>query len=400
MVRPNPRFDPQSPKDEWIMDGGYDRNLYLEKILQDAVSSNNKEYNRDFKGGLNPTEWGHGLPSWWYFYQTNCGGVPRVCLNVTAKGYEQQGYTKQEALEFCKLVIKINEAVNAWDAYRCSNYPRDPVYCRTRNIGDFDKYAKQLEKEISEDKGFIIETPEILPQVFAQEEPSVMNGIMEPEPVTVPTLSSQVLQIINDISNQKIIAPAWFVNNNINWVISGHISEHEFLTAYNQQVEVGNIYPVKPTIDDSITDNMITQKIDYFTIENGRAIGQITFTATQNFNPFYYNKTIANIIQFKDRNDANILPTVKQNNLRFTETERTETIQYDEGMNDNIYSKVSSFVWSSVTTPTAFSKQTEFEIREKEPVKPISSGFMSAGVAGAIAGLVLLGFIVDSKVSK
>ena len=120
----------------------------------------------------------------------------------------------------------------------------------------------------------------------------------------------------------------------------------------------------------------------------------------QNFNPFWYNKTIANIIQFKDRNGANILPTVKQNNLRFTATERTETIQYNEGMQDNIYSKVSSFVWSSARTPTAFSKQSEFEIREKEPVKPISSGFMSAGVAGAIAGLVLLGFIVDSKVGK
>ena len=157
---------------------------------------------------------------------------------------------------------------------------------------------------------------------------------------------------------------------------------------------------MEPTINESITDNMVMQQIDYFTIENGRALGQITFTATQNFNPFYYNKTITNIIQFKDRNGANILPTVKQNNLRFTETERTETIQYDEVMIDNIYSKVSSFVWSSATAPTAFSKQKDFEIRETEPVKPISSGFMAAGVAGAIAGLVLLGFIVDSKVGK
>jgi len=35
-----------------------------------------------------------------------------------------------------------------------------------------------------------------------------------------------------------------------------------------------------------------------------------------------------------------------------------------------------------------------------EPAKPKTTGFMSAGIAGAIAGLVLIGFIVDSKVGK
>ena len=228
----------------------------------------------------------------------------------------------------------------------------------------------------------VIEIPELLPQVFAEEQ---IN------------LSDDIIQILNDIENGVILVPDWF-RNNIDWVKDGHITQQEFRTAYNYLVDTQIVHAPEQNL--TITDNMITQKIDHFTIQNGRAIGQITFTATQNFNPFYYNKTIANIIQFKDRNDANILPTVKQNNLRFTSTERDETIQYDEGMNDNIYSKVSSFVWSSATAPTPFSQQSEFEIREAEPVKPSSSGFMSAGVAGAIAGLVLLGFIVDSKVGK
>ena len=39
-------------------------------------------------------------------------------------------------------------------------------------------------------------------------------------------------------------------------------------------------------------------------------------------------------------------------------------------------------------------------ISETEPPKPMTTGFMAAGVAGAIAGLVLIGFIVDSKVGK
>jgi len=40
------------------------------------------------------------------------------------------------------------------------------------------------------------------------------------------------------------------------------------------------------------------------------------------------------------------------------------------------------------------------DITEEDIKKPQQSGFMGAGVAGAIAGLVLLGFIVDSKVGK
>jgi len=228
----------------------------------------------------------------------------------------------------------------------------------------------------------IIQLPEILPEVFAQEE---------------KILADDIIQILNDIDNGVILVPDWF-RNNIEWVKNGHITQQEFRTAYNYLVDTQVVHAPEQNL--TITDNMITQRIDHFTIENGRAIGQITFTATQNFNPFYYNKNIVNIIQFKDRNGSNILSTVKQNNLRFTETERDETIQYDEGMNNNIYSKVSSFVWSSATAPTPFSKQLEFEIREAEPVKPISSGFMGAGVAGAIAGLVLLGFIADYRGGK
>ena len=227
----------------------------------------------------------------------------------------------------------------------------------------------------------IIQLPEILPEVLAEEE---------------KILADDIIQILNDIDNGVILVPNWF-RNNIEWVKNGHITQQEFRTAYNYLVDTQIVHPAKTGIgsDPTITNDMVTQKINYFTIENGRAIGEITFTATQNFNPVFYNKTITNIIKFEDHNGANILPTVKQNNLRFTETERTETIQYDEGMNDHIYSKVSSVVWSSVTTPEPFSKILEFEIREKEPVKPISSGFMGAGVVGAIAGLVLLGFIVD-----
>jgi len=175
-------------------------------------------------------------------------------------------------------------------------------------------------------------------------------------------------------------------------------------------IEIPEIIPeviAEPEIDTSITDNMIIQRLDSFSIINGRAIGQITFTATDRFNPYFYNKNISNIIQFKTPNGVNILPFVKQNTLRFTATERTETIQYDEGMNNNTRASVESFVWSGVTEPTPFSKSLKFEIvtaptnGEPIPIPKIqTTGFMSAGVAGAIAGLILIGFIADHKRGK
>ena len=158
--------------------------------------------------------------------------------------------------------------------------------------------------------------------------------------------------------------------------------------------------PVFAEPDITITDNMVTQQVINFNIVNGRAVGSIKFTATNNFNSYYYGHNIFNIIQFKDPNGANILTHVKENRLNFTETERDEVIQYDEDMKGNTRATVESFVWSSATAPTAFSKMYSIEISEAEPPKPITSGFMGAGAIGALAGLILIGFIADHKRGK
>ena len=148
---------------------------------------------------------------------------------------------------------------------------------------------------------------------------------------------------------------------------------------------------------------MVIQRLDNFAIVGGRAMGQITFTATPEFNPIYYGKRIVNIVQFQTPNRANILPMVKQNTLRFTATERTETVTYNEDMAGNTRATLSSFVWSGVTVPTAFSKPLIVEISETEEAKPISlgidgHGFLSAGVAaGSIALLMLIGIILPDK---
>ena len=160
-----------------------------------------------------------------------------------------------------------------------------------------------------------------------------------------------------------------------------------------------NIWKDQPE-DKTITSNMITQHLDHFTIENGRAKGQITFTLNDNFNPFYYGKDIVNIIQFKTKAGANILPFVKQNRLRFTETERDEVIQYDEAMQNNTVVDMESFVWLGTTTPTAFSSVLRSEIKEGQAAAVTSEGFMAAGITGAIALLIGIGLILPERGGK
>jgi hypothetical protein len=149
--------------------------------------------------------------------------------------------------------------------------------------------------------------------------------------------------------------------------------------------------------DKTILNNMITQRIDHFTIQNGRAKGQITFTLNDNFNPFYYGKNITNIITFKTKDGVNILPFLKQNTLRFTATERDETIQYDEDMKGNTIADLESFVWSSLTNPTAFSPVLRSEIKEGKEAETTKDGFMGAGFAGAIALLIGIGLILPNR---
>ena len=237
--------------------------------------------------------------------------------------------------------------------------------------------------EAPEEDITIPELPEIsiLPEAMAEQQ---------------QVLADDIIQILNDIENGVILVPDWF-RNNIEWVKNGHITQQEFRTAYNYLVDTQIVHAPEENL--TITNNMITQKVNYFSIIDGRAKGEITFTITDSFNPYYYNKNIINLIQFKTPNGINILPQVKQNTLRFTQTERDETIQYDEDMQGNTRATVESFVWDS-TLSQPFSKVFSVEISATEPPKPISSGFMAMGAAGAIAGLVLLGFIVDHKVSK
>ena len=86
-------------------------------------------------------------------------------------------------------------------------------------------------------------------------EPTVVTGQLpfvtkKPPSVFQPkkTLSPQIKKIIDDWSVKKIIVPAWFANNNMNWVLEGRITETEFLTAYTNLVNTGVITFTTPEV--------------------------------------------------------------------------------------------------------------------------------------------------------
>jgi hypothetical protein len=244
--------------------------------------------------------------------------------------------------------------------------------------------------------------PEIIIEEPMIEEPMVLLSANIKISFTNPNIGGFSSSIpIDDIGELQILsnsAPEWkytLIDSSTNQPIS---TLSELINNINDLL--ASVEPDEPDEPDiTITDNMVTQQLINFNIINGRAVGSIKFVATNNFNPYYYGHNVANIIQFKDPNGAKF-GVVKENRLNFTETERDEVISYDEDMKGNTRATVESFVWSSATAPTPFSKKYSIEISEAEPPKPITSGFMGAGIAGAIAGLILIGFIAEHKRGK
>ena len=343
------------------------------------------------------------------------GGTPTATTPQTVtKPTGQRGAIPQSAAgiavqEKFKQQLQSNPIVKAaTKALRNLTATYDPSHPKASDLGRFGTAADILAHEIKIKKE--------QDKIIAEE-----NRLIEIE------LSGNVNQIIGALESGKQLYPDWF-QNNIAWVKTGQITSQAFLDSYYYLSNQGTIHapitepiieepiieePVielpellpeaiaEPEINDSISTNMVTQQVINFNIVNGRAIGSIRFVATENFNPYWYGKNIFSIVQFKTPNGVNILPYVKQNNLRFTETERDEVINFDEDMKGNTRATVESFVWEWFDKPTgAFSNKYEIKISEKEPAKPLSTGIMGAGVGGAIGILILLGFIADSRRKK
>jgi len=148
-------------EDDFVMIDGYERNLELEKRLKQELDQVTNEVN--LLGDFNPSG-AYYLPSWWE--------------RAVSPGDYGWGFdTHQKALDYLKLSKRYHEAkINIMD-YQCHNYPRDTIFCQhsvqyNGILSGLNRLIPIIESRIS------VSTPfEILPQVFAEEDPSINSGL-------------------------------------------------------------------------------------------------------------------------------------------------------------------------------------------------------------------------------
>jgi len=139
-----------------------------------------------------------------------------------------------------------------------------------------------------------------------------------------------------------------------------------------------------------------------FNLENNRITGEILFIAQSNFGSDFYNQPINSITQIKSL-DGNVLTSPKFNNLNFTETERDERIQINEGAGGLTSVIVELFAWTQQGLPVAISKSFTVNLEDPAQVPAVAGvprGMFNQIIAGLFMGGVALAFMGGLKGGK
>jgi len=180
-----------TPVDEFVDIDGHSRNLALEERLKQEFDSVTNEVN--LLGEFSPSG-AYPLPSWW-------GGNIGDFYDVGNYGF---GFTThQKALDYIKLSQRYYKAqINLW-LYQCNNYPGNPSACQHAIqykgiLAGINSLIPIIEARVPS-----FEFPQILPEVFAEEDPSVNSGLngneQESQVVNYPQ-SANVRIIVSNIS--------------------------------------------------------------------------------------------------------------------------------------------------------------------------------------------------------
>jgi len=184
-----------TPVDEFVNIDGYSRNLVLEEKLERESHQVSVEISH--LGEFNPLV--YPVPSWWERVAKDVNQDP----SDGGQGYGWGFTTHQKALDYLKLSQRYYQAKINQLNYQCSNYPRDPVFCQhsaqySGTVGKINSLIPIIQNRIT---GF--EFPQIFPEVFAEEDPSVNSGLngneQESQVVNYPQ-SANVRIIISNIS--------------------------------------------------------------------------------------------------------------------------------------------------------------------------------------------------------
>lgn len=183
---------------------------------------------------------------------------------------------------------------------------------------------------------------------------------------------------------QTFCVNVYTLDNNGN-ILSNHydnISFNDLQKLYDQQLyiitceqgiiptenQVRQFYGfIDPVEQETIDTTMVSQSIGSFTLKEGRLQGEILFIANTSFNPFFYNKPITSIVKIQSKSGVDLV--VKPNNLNFTQSQRDERIQIDEGVGNFKELIITFYVWRDISNPKAFSEVKQIQIVEEvDPV--------------------------------
>ena len=222
-------------------------------------------------------------------------------------------------------------------------------------------------------------------------EPTVVTGVKpfeKPERVSVfqppVTLSPKIKKIIDDWSVKKIIVPAWFANNNMNWVLEGRITEQEFLDAYTNLVNTGAITFTTPEVT--------IAPIPEITIPSIPEVSAEMELITTNFqvkldNKIQFSSSLSNADYKRLQDEMSLEPKIT---LVFLNQTNFNPLSNFSKILRQIQNLLQKQVVETITiTPTGE------VITAPEPTVAPGKGLMGMGVLGVIGILMLGGFIAD-----
>jgi len=227
-------------------------------------------------------------------------------------------------------------------------------------------------------------------QAPIRDEPIVITGVKPFEKSEITrfqpkkTLSPKIKKIIDDWSVKKIIVPAWFANNNMNWVLEGRITEQEFLDAYTNLVNTGAITFTTPEVT--------IAPIPEITIPSIPEVSAEMELITTNFqvkldNKIQFSSSLSNADYKRLQDEMSLEPKITLVFLNQTDFNPLSNFS-------KILRQIQNLLRDQIVETITISPTGEV-ITAPEPTVTGKPGLMGAGVLGVIGILMLGGFIAD-----
>ena len=240
---------------------------------------------------------------------------------------------------------------------------------------------------------------------------------VQPQQEHIISLSPNTSKIINDITSGVLVVPDWFYHN-IEWVKSGQMTESTFLTGYHDLVS-------RQIIHEALAEPAPEQTWSGWVTKPSGKVEQITltistmqrlieegwiFTSDKPPEPEPENQNVSIIFYIGKGGDLKTHFGINSIIITPDEAEKlaswlsqnynTKILLVTNRLTDGVRTHTLQQIKELIVQKLKDDQPESDDITPDDVKKPIQTGIMGAGIAGAIASLVLFGFIIDHKVGK